>query len=84
MDGEKPETKQGFGDGQRGVFISCREKILFRDDCSSVIPQNSFSELHINVKAGFSAFGPTMVHYLKELSAIQKEELLNAATDHEQ
>lgn len=39
MDVQKPETKQGFGVGQLGVFVSCREKILFWDDCSSVIPQ---------------------------------------------
>lgn len=48
------ESKRVFGVGEMGAFVSRQEKILFWKDCSS----NSFSKLHINVKAGFSVFSP--------------------------
>lgn len=63
------KQRPGFGVGQLGVFVSRREQNIIPrrlklSDCA-----NSFSELHINVKAAFSAFVSTMVYYSKELSA---------------
>lgn len=65
MDGEKPETKQGFGVGQLGVFVSRRERILFRDDCSSVIPQTVSLSCTLMSK-------PVSQHLAQQWSIIQK------------